>query len=906
MSKQACWVLLSVFVVACSGSEPGEQKENPKKEPTQTDNCGNDRVDAGESCDGDDLDGTACEDLGFTGGILGCRTSCTFDTSDCEDAIPTCGTDTVEEPELCDGEDLDGYDCESLGFGPGELRCNASCTDFDTSDCEEPSDDVCGDGIVGESEDCEDGVGDATCADVPGMIGGELGCDAETCKFDTSACFGCGDGVIQGAELCDTTTFPGESTACGDFYEGALGEVSCNESCYVDYSGCTVEGEPLPDMCAELEWYGDGYCDPCELLNGSPDTEDCAQCAADEVCVDYFSDINYAFTCEYLTGSRDPDCLVSCGDGVLDPDSELCDGADLGEGESVQTCDAWGYAGTGIACNSQCSLDFSGCVPPSCGNGTAEGFEECDGADLRELSCDQFEGYTGGTLGCTDSCTFDLEGTCEKPTCGDGIRSEGEACEGADLGTATCQSAGFAGGTLACKTDDSCSLDTSGCFGCGDDSALGLEVCDGETWSAWYSRSCADWGMGDGMVSCTESCTPDLSTCSEADFCAANGWYDDGWCDNCAALGGTIDSDCDNFCDEDGVCSEYYDTYTAAWTCTAATGQRDLDCGSCGDGVVDSGEFCDPAEGSTTSCEAYGYADTEEGGSAGCNDDCTPDLGACEPTECGDGKAEGWEECDTADLQGLECTDSEAFSGGTLKCNADCTFNTDECTAPSCGDGVINGEEACDTADLGGASCEELGYDGGTPTCTAECELSFDSCTLSGPYCGDGVVNGWEVCDGAAWGTFGGPQCRDFGFGLTGNVVCGWDCTLWSADLSQCEETDLCADLDWYGDGYCDACEYYGGQPDTADCDWCEDDFTCEDYYDAWLGLWTCGNADPGCFDYWGDGSVTDLEWCDDNGTAGNTSDDDYAGQTCQQYGFSGGSLGCSWDSALDFSGCTP
>jgi hypothetical protein len=46
-------------------------------------------------------------------------------------------------------------------------------------------------------------------------------------------------------------------------------------------------------------------------------------------------------------------------------------------------------------------------------------------------------------------------------TCGDGAISDDEDCDGADLGSATCASEGFASGTLACDGD--CAFDTSGC-----------------------------------------------------------------------------------------------------------------------------------------------------------------------------------------------------------------------------------------------------------------------------------------------------------------------------------------------------------------------------------------------------------------------------------------------------------
>jgi hypothetical protein len=53
-------------------------------------------------------------------------------------------------------------------------------------------------------------------------------------------------------------------------------------------------------------------------------------------------------------------------------------------------------------------------TPGSCGNGTIESPERCDGADLGGASCTSI-GYTlGGPLACTASCTFDTSG-CVRP-----------------------------------------------------------------------------------------------------------------------------------------------------------------------------------------------------------------------------------------------------------------------------------------------------------------------------------------------------------------------------------------------------------------------------------------------------------------------------------------------------------
>lgn len=47
--------------------------------------CGNGKIDANEQCDGGNLNGFTCESLGNAGGSLGCDpVTCTFDTSMCD------------------------------------------------------------------------------------------------------------------------------------------------------------------------------------------------------------------------------------------------------------------------------------------------------------------------------------------------------------------------------------------------------------------------------------------------------------------------------------------------------------------------------------------------------------------------------------------------------------------------------------------------------------------------------------------------------------------------------------------------------------------------------------------------------------------------------------------------------
>lgn len=149
--------------------------------------CGDGSTDPpAEACDGMDLEGQTCEDLGFGPGTLTCSAQCTFDTSECT-APPVCGDDLRNRPEeVCDGTDLGGQSCDSVGFASGDLACAEDCTAFDVLDCLEAP--TCGDGVVnqpGEICDLSD-LGGATCSSL-GLGSGPLRCGAD-CAYDVSAC----------------------------------------------------------------------------------------------------------------------------------------------------------------------------------------------------------------------------------------------------------------------------------------------------------------------------------------------------------------------------------------------------------------------------------------------------------------------------------------------------------------------------------------------------------------------------------------------------------------------------------------------------------------------------------------------------------------------------------------------
>ncbi|HEV8323971.1 MAG TPA: FG-GAP-like repeat-containing protein [Myxococcota bacterium] len=213
--------------------------------------CGDGVRGPGEACDGADLGGADCESTGgFAGGRLACGPDCvSYDTGGCF-KLATCGDRVVDAGEECDGSNLEGVSCADLGFDGGALSCSAGCL-LDTSGCH-----ACGNGIREGGEACDrDDVGGADCTSISqGYIGGSLGCNAYCAFLDTSGCTpppGCGDGVIAPSEECDGANVAG-ATCEGEGYIG--GVMDCAGGCVLDRSACT--GRPI-----NRDFNGDGYDD---------------------------------------------------------------------------------------------------------------------------------------------------------------------------------------------------------------------------------------------------------------------------------------------------------------------------------------------------------------------------------------------------------------------------------------------------------------------------------------------------------------------------------------------------------------------------------------------------------------------------------------------------------------------
>ena len=235
-------VFALLFAAPACGGNGGSSDDSGEDDNNSTpEMCGNDALDEGEVCDGSQLDGETCSSLGYGGGELECKSDCLdFDRSGCN-APETCGDGEVQDLETCDGSVPDGTTCESLGFESGSLACAENCLEFDTSGCN--SDEEC------EPKTCDD-LG-AECGSLDDGCGGTLDCGG--CNGELT----CGGGGT--ANVCGASCRAG----CPEGY-------SCNNlGVWTGYSSTIVANMPTATVTLEVQLDGrqptpDEYCEPDE------------------------------------------------------------------------------------------------------------------------------------------------------------------------------------------------------------------------------------------------------------------------------------------------------------------------------------------------------------------------------------------------------------------------------------------------------------------------------------------------------------------------------------------------------------------------------------------------------------------------------------------------------------------
>lgn len=279
-------------------------------------------------------------------------------------------------------------------------------------------------------------------------------------------------------------------------------------------------------------------------------------------------------------------------------------------------------------------------------------------------------------------------------------------------------------------------------------------------------------------------------------------------------------------------------------------------CASCGDGVKQAQEQCDdgkqcdgdPGRDCTTNpsiCAQLNLGQCRPQGGDGCNNICKNEV-------CQNGTLDPGEECD----DGKQCTfnrsvlctsDAECSAiarcilqpsgqkkcpdGSTCVVHSDCTdtckaFNGDGCsnqctieTTAGCGDGIVNGNEVCDKN--GNVGCPQ------NQTCNSTCS----ACTGGGGTCGNGQINAGETC-----------------LSCPADVQCGGgtQCCSDGTCRTSCSAPPACDN-----DGVCDAGENCSCPDCDGEQDGCQAGFVCDGQTNSCVEF-VCGN-----------GAIEPREHCD-------------------------------------------
>jgi cysteine-rich repeat protein len=566
-----------------------------------------------------------------------CRTDC---------SLPFCGDGIVDDAEQCD----DGNDVATDD-------CNNSCA--------LP---VCGDGLVGGSEQCDDGndVNDDVCNNF---------CERARC----------GDGVVNVTLRIDTVSGPIVTNP-----NGAVGHV-CDDGGTCQGGTCDVSangGAPEHGICQAL-----GYDSAVSVIwGGGPGETDVVMPSA----------FNWTCTNFVCTASTQTDATDNCGSGEMLREI-VC------RGGGVETCDdGEDNALAPDACRPDCSL-------PACGDTVVDSGEECD----------------DGNTAPGDTCSA----ICLSPICGDAEVNPGEQCDDGDDNSDTADN---------CRTSCALPICRDGIVDTGEQCDDGNEVADDGC-----SLICRTPGCLDGVLQDGEQCDDgnnigddDCDNSCQLPVCGDGIIEGDEECDD-------QDTDNDDECGNDCLAARCGDgrinlseleinlTAPIVTNPSGASGHVCDDGGSCFG--TDAGTTCDvSANGNAPEhgiCQALGYdraISVTWGGGPGQNDTVMPSAfnWTCTDYVCTAATdQDSTDNCTSTEMlasirclgAGLEaCDDGEANGNTPDACRATCTL-------PVCGDGVVDTGEQCDDGN-------RVARD----NCNNVCRL---------PVCGNGVRQGDEQCD---------------------------------------------------------------------------------------------------------------------------------------------------------------
>lgn len=517
----------------------------------------------------------------------------------------------------------------------------------------------------------------------------------------------CGNGAVERNESCDTRIPAGTPGAC----PAAADACDDGQACTAD----TLSGSGCAAACVQTPITTAGPADGCCPAGATSNTDpDCSPTCGDGI-------VSNGETCDTAITSGPGACPTACGDG------DVCTGDRM---LSASTChavcvyeptttiqDGDGCCAVGANANVDNDCTFV------CGNGVVEAGESCDtevgdgvpGACPSASDCDDGDPCTTDALdgsGCAARCRHeritspvDGDACCPSPAgdanndsdceaaCGNGVyEPPTERCDiGIVAGGGACP-----GSSAACSDGNACTTDSLAGVGCQVGCAhapvttcVSGDGCCVAGCTPAQDNDCSPT-CGDGDVDPGESCDTAIAsgpgscanaaTCNDNVACTADAVQSPGTC-NATCVNNPITSCAAG----DGCCPG---------GCNA---NNDDSCAPvCGNGVVETGELCDPAL-----------------------------PGSC-PTSCNDGNV---------------CTNDVLVGGGT--CAARCEAQP---IVPCCGNGSVEAGETCDkalppgapgacptaaTCNDGCAATDDV-VKGNATTCTAQCSNVQRNCDLPG------------------------------------------------------------------------------------------------------------------------------------------------------------------------------
>jgi len=627
-----------------------------------------------------------------TGTSSGTGTTSTSETGECLE-------DGCEPTVVCgDGVLATGEACDDGNRMPGD-GCNGVCAVEANHVCPEPgapcvSTIVCGDGQIAGTEACDDGndVAQDGCSSRCSVESG-YNCPAAGMPCVPSSSSECGNSAVEYPETCDDGNMAADD--------------GCSATCTREpgYS-CPEPGAP----CIEDEFCGDGQLadgEQCDDLNLTPGDGCDGRCRMEA----YFECPVAGERCvsRIVCGDLDVIADEACDDG-----RQCTDGTDCTQGAAACTgigdgsCAPRGGDGCAADCRStepgfRCPTTGNVGGPctaipdPACGDGRRDFGEYCDDGNLNPSD------------GCTERCAVTPGYTCPSEGalcqriawCGDGARGNGEQCDDGS----------------ACEDETTACLEAEDCEGIG-------------------GGTCAPRG-GDGCTStcaieADHTCPPAGGACTSLVYCGDARTGGQETCD----LGGVCEDGTTPCADDPSVCAGIgggacrHADAPGCLACALQTGWRCSRGGvcraaECGDGLATGLEFCDDGKHCEDGSSCAADADCAVGACAarsgdGCDDACTLEPGfscetpgaACTPTTCGDGIAEGLEQCDDGN--------NDTGDGCTPFCVAEPLCDEGPCTS-QCGDAIMFAGEGCDDGNLRDG-------DGCSSTCVQEvgfmCEVA--------------------------------------------------------------------------------------------------------------------------------------------------------------------------------------